>query len=75
MNFSFQAVVAEWQTRCLQAAVIFGRAGSSPANRTIFTHGREINRNSETMEYGCVSPTSGGRFYITEGFSRSESSK
>ena len=54
MNFSFQAVVAEWQTRCLQAAVIFGRAGSSPANRTIFIHGREINRNSETMEYGSV---------------------
>ena len=75
MHFSFQAVVAEWQTRCLQAAVIFGRAGSSPANRTIFTHGREINRNSETMEYGCVSPTSGGRFYITEEFFRSESSR
>lgn len=34
MIFSCHAVVAEWQTRCLQAAVIFGRAGSSPANRT-----------------------------------------
>lgn len=36
MIFSCHAVVAEWQTRCLQAAVIFGRAGSSPANRTMY---------------------------------------
>lgn len=28
--------MAEWQTRCLQAAVISDRAGSTPANRTIF---------------------------------------
>ena len=36
MIFSCHAVVAEWQTRCLQAAVIFGRAGLSPANRTMY---------------------------------------
>lgn len=33
MTFDY-AVVAEWQTRCLQVAVIIDRAGSTPANRT-----------------------------------------
>lgn len=38
MSSSYYAVVAEWQTRCLQAAVTSGRAGSTPANRTILLY-------------------------------------
>lgn len=34
MGCRVNAVVAEWQTRCLQAAVMNNRVGSSPTNRT-----------------------------------------
>ena len=58
--------MAEWQTRCLQAAVIFDRAGSTPANRTIFTMDATLIETLKQWNITTVLPLSVGDFQLLE---------
>ncbi len=58
--------MAEWQTRCLQAAVTFDRAGSTPANRTIFTMDATLIETLKQWNITTVLPLSVGDFQLLE---------
>ena len=64
--------MAEWQTRCLQVAVIYDRVGSTPTNRTIFkTNVMDDKLIDEVKQWNIDSalPPSVGDFKLTKEFS------
>lgn len=57
--------MAEWQTRCLQAAVISDRAGSTPANRTIFIMDNTLIETLKQWNIASTLPLQVGDFQLS----------
>ena len=67
--------MAEWQTRCLQAAVIYGRAGSSPANRTILCMDETLIEAVKQWKINASLPHQVGDFTLQAAFDDSPAPK